>query len=272
MNYRLLALDLDGTLLNDQEVISKKNLEALKKVRKKGIQVVITTGRSYSSAQRYIAAVGKENPTITYNGAVITKDTEVLKRVTLNNHIIDELIKLLKDMSYAPIIYLSDNKKYFETFGRYAEDFTSFSRGFETELVKVDNLTARVWEDVIRISVVTGKHDVTLLHTELKHRYGCDIRTVDTYFPAWNFWLFEILHTHCSKSKGLEYLCSRYEISQQDVIAVGDNNNDLDMIAWSGLGCAMRNGLDAVIMEADYVTEKTNNEDGVAEVVERFLL
>jgi Cof subfamily protein (haloacid dehalogenase superfamily) len=272
MNYRLLAVDLDGTLLSDQETISDKNLNSLKKADKKGVQVVITTGRSYNSAHRYIHALGMAHPTITYNGAVITKETEVMKRVALNNRIIGDLIKLLKDMSYPPIIYLPDNKKYYETFGRYSEDFLSFSKGFENDLVKVDNLAARTWEDVIRISVVTGKHDVTLLHAELKHRFGRDIRTVDTYFPAWNFWLFEILHTQCSKSKGLEYLCEEYGISQQEVIAVGDNNNDIDMINWAGLGCAMKNGLDAVIMEADYVTEKTNNEDGVAEVIERFIL
>jgi Cof subfamily protein (haloacid dehalogenase superfamily) len=272
VNYKLLAVDLDGTLLNDQETISAANLTALKKADKKGVRVIITTGRSYNSAQRYIAAVGSANSTITFNGAVITKDSTVLKRVTLNNRIIGDLVKLLKDMSYPPIIYLSDNKKYYETFGRYSEDFLSFSKGFETELVKVENLASRAWEDVIRISVIAGKHDVTLLHSELKHRFGRDIRTVDTYFSAWNFWLFEILHTQCSKSQGLQHLCTEYGILQSEVIAIGDNNNDLDMITWAGLGCAMKNGLDAVIMEADYVTEKTNNEDGVAEVIERFIL
>ena len=63
-----------------------------------------------------------------------------------------------------------------------------------------------------------------------------------------------------------------YGISQREVVAVGDNNNDLDMISWAGLGIAMKNGLDAALREADYVTQKTNNEDGVAEVIEKFIL
>ena len=128
------------------------------------------------------------------------------------------------------------------------------------------------WNDVIRLSVITGKYDVTLLHATLKNRFGYEIKTIDTYFPGWNFWIFEILDKTCSKSTGLEFLCALYGIARDEVIAVGDNNNDLDMISWAGLGVAMKNGLDATLREADYVTEKSNNEDGVAEVIKKFIL
>jgi Cof subfamily protein (haloacid dehalogenase superfamily) len=272
MQYKLLALDLDGTFLNDAESISHSNLSSVQKASKEGVKIIITTGRSYNSAKRFIRMVNVPDPTITFNGAVIINSGEVLRKITLHNELIQDLIKLLKDMDYCPIVYTADGQKYYETFGKYTEDFLSFSKGFEKELKKLSHLLDRKWDNVIRLSVIAGKYDVPLLHAELKKRFGQTIRTIDTFFSGWNFWIFEILDKLCSKSNGLQFLCEKYGFSRKEVIAVGDNNNDLDMINWAGLGVAMRNGMDSVLREADYVTEYTNNEDGVTEVIQKFIL
>lgn len=272
MQYKLLALDLDGTFLNDTESISHSNLASVQKASKEGVKIIITTGRSYNSAKRFIRMVNVPDPTITFNGAVIINSGEVLRKITLHNELIQDLIKLLKDMDYCPIVYTADGQKYYETFGKYTEDFLSFSKGFEKELKKLPHLLDRKWDNVIRLSVIAGKYDVPLLHAELKKRFGQTIRTIDTFFSGWNFWIFEILDKLCSKSNGLQFLCEKYGFSRKEVIAVGDNNNDLDMINWAGLGVAMRNGMDSVLREADYVTEYTNNEDGVTEVIQKFIL
>jgi len=272
MDYKLIALDLDGTLLNDGGVISRKNLESVQKAHEIGIKVIVTTGRSFISAESYIRDLDIGDPTITYNGALIQRNAEILKKTALDTDLVYEIIKFLKDLDYAPIVYPSDNKKYYETLGSYTADFLEFSRGFEKELVRLPDITAVSWKDVLRISVITEKPDVLFLHSELKKRFGSKIRTVDTYFAEWRFWLFEILDRECSKSMGLKYLCGIYNIDQDQVIAVGDNHNDLDMLSWAGLGVAMKNGLESVIREADYVTRRDNNEDGVAEVIEKFIL
>jgi len=271
MEYKLLALDLDGTLLNSKEEISKKNLEAIKRVNKKGVKIIVTTGRSYASAESYITKININDPVITYNGAVIHDFENVIRKITLKDNLIKDILKLLKDMDYAPIIY-DENHKYYETFGGYTHDFLEFSKTFERELIKVENIIDREWKNVIRLSVVTGEPDIPLLHSELKKNFGEKIKTLDTYFVGWNFWIFEILSKDCSKSNGLSFLCNTYNIEQEEVIAVGDNNNDLDMITWAGMGVAMKNGLTSVIKEADYVTERNNDEDGVTEVLEKFIL
>jgi Cof subfamily protein (haloacid dehalogenase superfamily) len=272
MEYKLLALDLDGTLLNDEENISENNLAFIERASQKGVKIIINTGRSHNSAKRYIKHINVHDPIITFNGAVIVNGDEILRKITISNEIVHNIIQLLKDMAYSPIVYLADGNKYYETFGSYTEEFLSFSKGFESELVKINSLSESIWNDVMRLSVVTGAHDVPLLHSELKNKFGSEIKTLDTFFSGWNFWIFEMLNKTCSKSTGLEFLCNLYGISKSEVIAVGDNNNDLDMISWAGLGVAMKNGLDAALREADYVTEKTNNEDGVAEVIEKFIL
>ena len=75
-----------------------------------------------------------------------------------------------------------------------------------------------------------------------------------------------------SKSKALEFLCNLYEIEREQVVACGDNNNDIDMIRWAGLGISMKNGMKGLLREADYVTEMDNNNNGIAEIIDKFML
>lgn len=272
MEYKLLALDLDGTLLNGDEKISERNLTTLERASRKGIKIIVNTGRSYSSTKDYMDIINIKDPVITYNGAVIYNGNHILRKITLRDYVIEDLIKILKDMEFAPILYLPDNRRYYENLGKYTEDFLKFSRGFEQELVQVRDIEKKAWKNVIRISVLAGKRDILPLHSQLRNKFGSSIKTIDTYFADWNFWIFEILDGECSKSKGLDFLCNIYGIGKEEVIAIGDNNNDLDMISWAGLGVAMKNSLPSLLKEADYITEKDNNEDGVSEVIEKFIL
>jgi Cof subfamily protein (haloacid dehalogenase superfamily) len=272
MNFKLLALDLDGTLLNDNCEISPENLVSIEKAIGAGIKVIITTGRSYPSAKKYINQVSSPDPAITYTGAVIQNHEKIIRRITINNDITHDLLNTIKGIGYSPIIYLTDNNKYFENLGRFKNSFLQFSTGTDSKLIKTEDLFEKNWRDVIRISVAGGKDDVPLLHSAIREKYGKKIKTVDTYFPSWNFYLFEILDKSCSKSIALSYICNMYGIERSEVITVGDNNNDLDMIRWAGLGAVMKNGLASVLSEADYITEKNNNENGVSEVIEKFIL
>ena len=107
MNYKLLALDLDGTLLNDNGEISPENLSSIEKAGAAGTKVIITTGRSYPSAKKYIYQVNSPDPAITYTGAVIQNHEKIIRRTTINNELTGSLLKTLKDAGYFPIIYLT---------------------------------------------------------------------------------------------------------------------------------------------------------------------
>jgi len=272
MKYRMFACDLDGTLLNDGVQISKNNLEHIRQARQSGVPVVITTGRSYAKAKQYIREIDTGDPAVVFTGAVIYEDDKILRAATLKNELINDVLKLLKDMDYSPIVYPKDNNKYYESFGSYHEEYISFSKGFDGKLIKVDDLMKMPWENVIRISVIGSEYDMQLLHRVTKQRFGSSITSVDTYFPAAGVSIFEVLDSSSSKSKALDFLCRRFNISQEEVIACGDNNNDIDMIRWAGLGICMKNGMRGVVRIADYVTRRDNNEDGVSEVIEKFIL
>ncbi len=272
MKYKLLALDLDGTLLNDRGEISKKNRDKIRQAKEAGVRVILTTGRSWRSTKRYIDELDLGDPVVTFNGALIQDNQHILKRVTIDDKLVKEIILFLKDLDFAPIIYPDDNLKYYETLGNFKNDFYDFSKGYEKELIKVDDISAVNWKNVLRISVIAEKPDISFLHSELKKKFNSNIKTVDTFFFLWGFWIFEILPRDCSKSNALKFICKMYSIKQEEVIAAGDNNNDIDMINWAGMGVAMKNSLDNIFREADYVTENSNNEDGVAEIIDKFIL
>lgn len=272
MRYRMFACDLDGTLLNDRGTISKKNLEYIHRVKSRDVPVVITTGRSYAKAKAYIREVGTGDPAVVFTGAVIYQNDEILRVSALKGELIYDIIRLLKDMDYSPIVYPKDNNKYYESFGSYHKEYLSFSKGFDGKLIKVDNLMKQQWDDILRISIIGSEHDMKLLHQEVKRRFGRKVTAVDTYFKQSGFSIFEVLDSSSSKSQALEFLCHRFKIRREEVIACGDNNNDIDMIRWAGLGVCMKNGLDDLVRVADYVTLRDNNEDGVAEMLEKFIL
>jgi hypothetical protein len=272
MKWKLLALDLDGTTLNTDEDISEENLTAIHRASRAGVKVIITTGRSYASAHRYICAIDTGQPTVTFNGALIRNGERALRTLTLPDASIGATLQTLREMGQPPVVYTIDEKRYIDDAENLHANFFEFSRGSSMENIEVDDLGTQSWDDVIRISVFTDGDTTQRLDREFAQRYGGSLRTEQTYFPEWNFWIFEVLNAECSKLKALQFLCDRMGLNREEVVAVGDNRNDIEMLTWAGLGAAMRNSLPDVAGHADYVTRRSNDEHGVAEVIDRFIL
>ena len=270
--YRILAVDLDGTLLNSEEDISDKNAEAIFKAKEAGTIVVITTGRSTSSAMKFIKKLSSCGPCITYNGAVIRNGEDTLRELLIEEDVVKELLTGLRGLGQNPILYTLDDMRFYNELGDQTENFFKFSKGFEDRIIRVDDLFSRRWRGIIRISIFTDEKQIERLEKEIRSKYGRIVRTTQTYFPGWGFWIYEILNPDATKSSGLAYICNLHGIRREEVIAVGDNRNDIDMLEWAGLGVAMKNALPDVIERADYVTSRSNDEDGVAEVIEKFIL
>jgi len=270
--YRLIALDLDGTLLNSEEEISENNIEYLRRAIDADVRVVLTTGRSTLAARRYIDAVRSPDPTITYNGGVIGNGRGVLRVALVQPVLVPEILETVEKAGYEPVVYTLDDRRYYAGGGRHTDDFIQFTKPFERETIRVDDLREGVYEDVVRISVFTDEPDLDILDRAVLGEFGNKIRTTHTFFPDWGFWIYEIMDTACSKSNALDYVCGLHDIKPEEAIAMGDNRNDLDMLEWAGLGVAMKNGLPDVQRVADHVTGRTNDEDGVAEIIEEYIL
>lgn len=271
-NYKLLALDLDGTLLDSNERISAVNLRSVRRAREAGVRVVVITGRSTPSAGAFIKTLGLPDPFVAYNGAVIQQDGRVLRSITLDYHTVHKTVRTLQELRHEPVLYDTRDRRYYQEEGGLHHGFLSLSRGLEHTINRVQDLLSVRWRDIVRMSVFTGEEEVRRLERDLPLRLGASLRTTYTFFPLGGFWIYEILDAGSSKSGALQYLCGMFGLDRSQVAAVGDNGNDLDMITWAGLGVAMRNGMQDIREQADYVTERTNDQHGVAEVIERFIL
>jgi Cof subfamily protein (haloacid dehalogenase superfamily) len=272
MNWKLLALDLDGTLLNSREEISEQNLKAICEASQAGVKVIIATGRSITSARRYIHALRTGDPSITYNGAIIHNGDSILRTLTIERDSIYSTLSAIKELGQPALVYSNDEKRYLDEPENLIDGFYEFSKLSGIENVFVPDLLSERWEDVIRISVFTDEETTVMLEYELGNRLGDRVKTVKTYFPEWNFWIFEVLNPLCSKPTALQFLCDHFEIDPKESLAVGDNHNDIEMLRWAGMGIAMRNSLPDVARQADFVTERNNDEHGVAEVINRYIL
>lgn len=268
----MLALDLDGTTLNSNEEISDRNRCAILDASRAGVRVIITTGRSYTSATPYIRQLNTGDPSITYNGALIKQSDSVLRCLSLDQDTIYRCLRILKELGQTPVVYSSDEKRHIDNPDGLVDNFYQFSKGSGIQNVTVDNLLRQQWQQVIRISVFSDQATTEMLDDTLQKRLGGSIATAQTFFSLWNFWIFEILNPLCSKPVALQFLCDRYEFHADEVIAVGDNRNDIGMLQWAGLGVAMRNSLPDVSEHADYVSRHDNDEHGVAEIINRFIL
>ena len=271
-NYKLLALDLDGTLLDSSERVSPENLRAVRRAREAGVRVVLITGRSTPSAHRYITDIGLPDPFVTYNGALIQQDGRVLRAITLEHRVVHRAVRTLQELRHAPVLYDTRDRRYFREDGGLHHGFLSLSKGLEHTVSPVRDLLEVRWRDIVRMSVFTDRREVERLERDLPLLLGEGLRTTYTFFPLGGFWIYEILDAGSSKSEALRYLCGRYGIDRSEVAAAGDNGNDLDMLRWAGLGVAMRNSMEHIRGQADCVTERTNDEHGVAEIIERFIL
>ncbi|MFC6334771.1 Cof-type HAD-IIB family hydrolase [Paenibacillus septentrionalis] len=245
-NFKLLALDMDGTLLNDELHISDVNLRWIRKAIEHGVTVIFSTGRGFMNAVDYANEIGLHSPMITVNGGEVwTKPYQLLERKTLDAKWVEKLHLLVSQYpetwfwAYTTErIYNKDSWN--ELKGQYAEhEWLKF--GYYDEDI-----------DIIQ-----------------------DIRR---QIDSWNaleisnssIYNLEINPLGVSKATALEKLCSYLEISMKEVIAVGDSLNDIKAIQAAGLGVAMHNAQDEVKAAADAVTY-SNNEHGVAEVIRRYI-
>jgi hypothetical protein len=264
--YRLLALDLDGTLVDEGRPLLPHVIEALQQVAKKGITVAIVTGRMHRAALPYAKALNLSIPLISYQGAMVrhTVTDEIIYHQPLPFALAREFISEIQKCDYHINLYLNDNL--------YVAKATpevkayEFITGVTAEIV--GNLLQFIddkQEPPTKVLAITDAKIAPELYAEMHARFNPDLYITRSYAT-----FTEALNPLCSKGKALAELAKSMGISAKETIAIGDNLNDLPMIEWAGLGVAVANADKALKPHADYITEKRVS-DGVLEVIEKFL-
>ena len=270
MKRRLLFLDLDGTLLNDEKQITPGNRQALEKALQDGHGVIITTGRPLRSAMEQARNLGLDQPGcffIAYNGALIydwAKNAQVYK----HSLPVQTVIRLFRQAEKMGV-----HIQTYDTWDVLVEprcDDTEVRR--YCQLIRMDfkvmeNVETALQEEPVKCLAINFDRKDGLLAFQAWIRENM-AEEVDCFFSCDQY--MEIVPKGMSKGDAVKRLCGMLQVDIADAVAAGDAANDLTMIRTAGIGVAMANATEEVKAAAQYITKRDNNHDGIAEVVEQF--
>lgn len=264
--YKMLVLDLDDTLLRDDYSISNRNKELLLKAQNQGIIVVLASGRPTPAMIRYaeeLKLAHFNSYMISFNGAVVTsmKNNEVLFETTLTQKEIHSLYDFSVDNNVHILTY-SSKGVVSETESEYID--------IELKLTgiphcKVESFKNEITEPAAKCILLEHPDYLKTVEKKLKaERTDLSVARSKPFF-------LEVMPQGIDKAASIDRLANMLDIKQSEVIAVGNAGNDLSMVKYAGLGIWVDNVSDDLRHEADFIVA-SNNDDGVAEVVERFIL
>lgn len=266
--YRLLAVDLDDTLLNRRLEISPGNREALRVAREAGVKVTLATGRMYQAALPYARQLDIEEPLITYMGALVkhagTGETLFHRPVPLEQAL--EIVgRVASKYGYHINVYL-DDELFVARPTQEGERYAALS-GVSLQVVGdlAEFLRGR-GEDPTKVLVIAQENLLDSLAEEMRPVFG-HLLHITKSKPHF----LEFSHTLANKGDALAAVAKGYGLQREQIIAVGDAYNDLEMIDYAGLGAVVANAREEIRARADFVT-LSNEEDGVAAVIRKYIL
>jgi Cof subfamily protein (haloacid dehalogenase superfamily) len=265
---RLLALDLDDTLLRSDLSISYRTRNIIKKAESSGVTVVLASGRIQAAMEQYARLLGMHRQRgylICNNGTVIQESHTgaAVFEIQIPGETAVKAYDLADAEGFAVQIYEDDIMYVSRT-----NEFTSYDQKLTgLRQVVVENFRAMVQGGCFKLLIPGDPMLLAPLESIVRTYMGDEI----TLFTSKPYFL-EILPAKTDKGTALEKVAALLNIPREQVLAIGDSMNDEAMIRWAGTGVAMANGDERIKNIASLITEKTNDDDGVAEVIEKFIL
>lgn len=262
MKQHLIVLDLDGTLLTDQKIISDKTKKTLAKAMANGHQVMIATGRPYRSSEPYYKELGLRTPIVNFNGAFVHHPTDNdwgRFHTPIGLETVHEVVESMHDFNFHNIVAEVLDDVYVHHHDEKLMDIFRFGNPFITtgdlrNYLKVDPTSMLIHAPYEKVEEI---HD----HLNQVHAEVIDHRR---WGAPWH--VIEIVKSGLSKAVGLDQVSKSLGIGKENIIAFGDEDNDLEMIEFAGVGVAMGNAISPLKNIANEIT-LSNNEDGIAELL-----
>ena len=268
MKYKMIVLDLDGTLTNNKKEITPRTKQAIMQAQAAGVHVVLASGRpTYGIVPlaEELKLKGNGGYILAFNGGKIIDCTnnEVLFEQKLDEQLVPILFQEAKKAGMEILTYQGEGIAATNKDDEYVQHEAFINK---MPVMQYDNFLNQLVYPINKCLIVG---DPTPLH-ELEIRLAKELEGKMNVYRSADFFL-ECVPLAIDKARSLDRLISSLGISREEVIACGDGYNDLSMIRFAGLGVAMANAAKDIQSEADFVT-LSNEEDGVAHVIERFIL
>lgn len=266
--YKLLALDLDGTLTNSKKEITPHTLETLMEAQRRGLRLVLASGRPTAGIKPLAEQLKLKDFggfILAFNGGLIIDCAtgEPIYQNLLETEVYPHLYEKGNTKDFRILSYVDDHIACEDIENEYVQYEARLNK---MPLMKLDNFLEQINFREPKCLIVGHQDKLVHLEKELADYYEGKM----SIYRSEPFFL-EILPLGIDKAKRLEFLLNHLGMKREELMACGDGFNDLTMIKYAGLGVAMSNAQEVVREAADYVT-LSNEEDGVAAVVEKFIL
>ena len=286
MTIRLLALDLDGTLLNREGKISERNLTALTTARVAGVKVAVVTGRRFRDSRLVALDLGLDVPVIAHNGA-LTKHAQTLETVAFLPLPVAAARAVLKvgrtigadamlsddheGLGFLVYDQFSGNNDAVRKYVTWAQRIHGEEEGKQA-VRKVESLEGYLDHDPIHLAFSGTYDEMNHLEELLNSQMGSDVKVLCTKYPDQDLSILDVVNAAASKGAGVAAVAAEMGIAAQEVMAIGDNYNDLEMLLFAGTGVVMANAPLSLREIPGLHPTSSNAEDGVALAIEQFIL
>lgn len=254
-NVKLVALDLDGTLLDDNFKISQRTIDCIKNLINRNINVVLVTGRVLKSVYMIRNMIGADLPIVAYNGGkiVISNKEIYTKKIPIVEG--KKIIKYGEEKGLYVKVYI-DDILFVEKDEEISKLFCQ-TRGIEYKAV--GKLSENINEDINIITIYYKNHIYGNVDDILKD--------IDVTITASATNALDFIPKGVSKGKALKFVADYLNVKREEILAIGNSKNDIDMLNFAGIGIAMKNSDSMLLEKWNYITEYTNNEEGVYHVL-----
>jgi len=260
--FRLIATDVDGTLLDDRSNLPPYNKKALLACIDNGIGVVLATGKTIDAVYPLIRDLDLKLPQITQSGAtMVNRDRRIINSISLGEENFFEAVRTIKKKGYCPLACLGDGKIFYDKYHPNMESIKAVGE----RIIKVDNIETKFFarhSSVISIPI----RESDPLDAFLREKYSLKLQIVRSgeYF-------FDILNKKATKGNALKEILKILNIKKSQVVAFGDSYNDLSMFEVAGLNIAVRNSYPHILKKADIITDENYN-CGLGKALYKYIL
>jgi len=277
-------LDLDGTLLNSHGEVTPRNRIAIDKARQLGVRIAIVTGRRFRDARPIALDLGLDVPIIAHNGA-LTKHARTLQTVAVRPLSMESARRALRvGREYGADPLISDDHEglgvlvYDHLSGDNAAllQYITWARRVHGEeggaVREVDSLEEYLDHEPIHVAYSGGCVAMNHLQATLRRELGSSVKIFCTTYPRKDFALLDIVNSQASKGIGVAAVAAEFGMGREEVMAIGDNFNDFEMLQFAGTGVVMANAERELQEIPNFHTTASNDDDGVAISIEKFIL